>query len=72
MPLRSYSGFLTGDGITHLRLNVGWVEGLLSLHQRPGNNQHLESDLYQHLCANAFLPLATFQNLMVVSPEVTG
>jgi hypothetical protein len=61
MPLRSCSGSLAEVGSTTLCLNVGWVKGLLSLHQRPGNHQHLGSDLHQHLRADALLPLPTAQ-----------
>ena len=61
MPLRWLSGSLAEEGSNALSLNVGWVKGLLSFHQRPGNHQHLGSDLDQHLGADAFLPLPTVQ-----------
>ena len=61
MPLRSCSGSLAEEGSNALSLNVGGVKGLLSLHQHPGNHQHPGSDLYQHLRANALLPLPTVQ-----------
>ena len=61
MPLRSCSGSLAEEGSNALSLNVGGVKGLLSLHQRPGNHQHLGRDLDQHLGADALLPLATVQ-----------
>jgi len=60
-PLRCCSGSLAEEGSNALSLNVGGVKGLLSLHQRPGNHQHLGRNLYQHLRADAFLPLAAFQ-----------
>jgi len=72
MPRRCFSGSLAEDGSTPLRLNKGWVKGLLSLHQRPGNDQHLGGDLHPHLGADAFLPLATFQEPVVVVSEVSG
>ncbi len=71
-PLRCFSGSLTEDGIKPLSLYVCRVEGLLSLHQRPGDDQHLGGDLHQHLGADADLPLAAFQQSVVVGPEVAG
>jgi len=71
-PLRPCTGSLAEDGSIPLSLNIGWVKGLLSFHQRPGDHQHLGGNLHQHLRADAFLPLAAFQEPVVMDPEVGG
>jgi hypothetical protein len=53
-------------------LNAGWVKELLSLHQGPGDHQHLGGDLNPHLRADAFLALAAIQKPAEVITEMAG
>ena len=62
---------LSPKTVSHLSgLDMSRVEELLSLHQRPGDHQHLGGDLDPHLRADAFLALAALQQAVVVRPEM--
>ena len=62
---------LSPKTVSHLSgLDMSGVKELLSLHQRPGDHQHLGGDLDPHLRADAFLALAALQQAVVVRPEM--